>query len=44
MENLVICLVLLLNNWLVNDTETFTDILKYYVLQMIANKFAKFTL
>ena len=29
----------LLNNWLVKVTETFTDILNYYVLQMTANKF-----
>ena len=31
-------LVWLLNNWLVNFAEMFTDILKYYVLQMTANK------
>ena len=30
----------LLNNWLVKVTETITDILNFYVLQMTANKFA----
>ena len=40
MGNLVIFLVWLLNNQLVKVTETFTDILNYYVLQMTANKFA----
>ena len=39
MGNLVIFVVELLNNWLVKVTETFTDILDYYVLQMTANKF-----
>ena len=39
-ENLVIFVVGLLNNWLVKVTETFTDILNYYVLQTTANKFA----
>ena len=41
MGNLVIFGVWLLNNWLVNVAETFTNILKYYVLQTTANKFAK---
>ena len=40
MGNLVIFAVRLLNNWLVKVTETFIDILNYYVLQMTANKFA----
>ena len=40
MGNLVIFVVGLLDNWLVKVTETFTDILNYYVLQMTANKFA----
>ena len=40
MENLVIFIVGLLDNWLVKVTETFTDILNYYVLQMTTNKFA----
>ena len=44
MANLVIFVVWLLNNWLVKVAETFTDILKYYILQMIANEFAKFML
>ena len=40
MGNLVIFVVGLLDNWLVKVTETFTDILNYYVLQTTANKFA----
>ena len=40
MGNLVIFVVGLLSNWLVKVTETFTDILNYYVLQTTANKFA----
>ena len=40
MEHLVIFVVPVLDNWLVKVTETFTDILKYYVLQTTANKFA----
>ena len=40
MGNLVIFVVGLLGNWLVKVTETFTDILNYYVLQTTANKFA----
>ena len=40
MGNLVIFVVGLLNNWLGKVTETFTDNLNYYVLQMTANKFA----
>ena len=40
MGNLVIFVVGLLNNWLVKVTETFTDIMDYYVLQTTANKFA----
>ena len=32
-------LVGLLDNWLAKVTETFTDILNYYVLQTTANKF-----
>ena len=39
MGKLVIFIVGLLNNWVVKVTETFTDILNYYVLQMTANKF-----
>ena len=39
MGNLVIFVVGLLDNWLVKVTETFTDILNYYVLQTTANKF-----
>ena len=39
MGNLVIFVVGLLNNQLLKVPETFTDILNYYVLQMIANKF-----
>ena len=39
MGNLVIFIVELLNNQLLRVTETFTDILNYYVLQMTANKF-----
>ena len=41
---LVIFVVWLLNNWLVDVAETFTDNLKcyeYYVLQTTADKFAK---
>ena len=38
--NFAIFVVWSLNNWLVNVAETFTDVLKYYVLQTIANKFA----
>ena len=41
MGNLINFVVWLLNNWLVNVVETFTDILKYYGLHTIANKFAK---
>ena len=33
METLVIFVAWLLNNQLVNVTETFTDVLKYYFLQ-----------
>ena len=40
MGNLVIFVVGLLNNQLVKVTETFTDILNYYVLETTANKFA----
>ena len=40
MGNLVIFVVGLLKNWMVKVTETFTDILNYYVLQTTANKFA----
>ena len=40
MGNLVIFVVGLLDNWLVKVTETFTDILNYYVLQTTADKFA----
>ena len=40
MENLVIFVVGLLDNWMVKVTKTFTDILKYYVLQTNANKSA----
>ena len=32
--NFVIFEVWLVNNWLMNVAETFTDILKYYVLQI----------
>ena len=38
--NLVIFAVGLLDNWMVKVTETFTEILNYYVLQTTANKFA----
>ena len=41
MGNLVIFEVWLLSNHMVNVTETFTDILKYYFLQMNVVKFAK---
>ena len=36
-----IFVVWLLNNGLVKVAETFTDILKYYILQLTADKFAK---
>ena len=42
MGNLVIFVMQLLNNWLVKVTETFTNILNYYVLQTTANKFAAY--
>ena len=44
METLVIFVVWLLSNQLVNVTETFIDVLKYYFLQMNAVKFMKCTL
>ena len=40
MGNLVIFVMQLLNNWLVKVTETFTNVLNYYVLHTTANKFA----
>ena len=44
MGNLVIFVVWLLNNRLENVAEIFATILKYYVLQMTANQFAKYML
>ena len=41
MVNLVIFAVLLINILQVNVDETFTDVFKYYVLQITANKFSK---
>ena len=41
METLVIFVVWLLSNQLVNVAKTFTDVLKYYFLQMNAVKFMK---
>ena len=44
MEAWSICVVLLLINWLVNVAETFTDILKHYVLQTTVMKFMNYML
>ena len=41
METLVICVALLLSNYLVNVTEPFIDVLKYCFLQINAVKFMK---
>ena len=41
LEALVIFVVLLLINWLGNVAETFTDILKHYVLKTTPPKLAK---
>ena len=41
METRTFFMVLLVIKWQVNVTVTSTDILKHYVLQMTANKFAK---
>ena len=41
METSIIFVMRILNNWLVNVAETFTDILKHYDFQMAAAKFVK---
>ena len=41
METLVIFVVWLLSNQLVNVAETFTDVLKYYFLQLNTVQFTK---